>query len=426
METFVHPGAADGMCADGKGGVVTPIDLTAKAEGYLNQLCYGFGGRRTGSPGNRAAADYIAHAFLACGFEVERPAFDCIDWTQGDAQLCVDGNAYDVRISPYALGCEADAELAAVRTVEELAVADIGGKALLLIGDIAAEQLMPKSFIFYNPDHHQRIVRLLEEKGPAVVISATTRDPEMAGGVYPFSLLEDGDFEIPSLYMTAEEGERLALAVGRRARAHSDAHRILATGSNVIARKRPRLSQKITVFAHFDAKDGTPGALDNGTGIVVLMLLAELLQDYAGGMEVELVALNGEDYFSAPGEMQYWNDYADDFARILLGINIDAAGYRQGESAYSLYGCPESLAGTIRRTLEMRPGVIEGEPWYQSDHGLFIQRGRPALAITSERFMELTTYVTHTEKDTPDLVDLEKVVTIARGLCDVIVGLSDS
>ena len=69
-------------------------------------------------------------------------------------------------------------------------------------------------------------------------------------------------------------------------------------------------TQKITVFAHIDAKDGTPGALDNGAGVVVLLLLAELLQDYDGGVELELVALNGEDYYSAAGEMQYWNDYA--------------------------------------------------------------------------------------------------------------------
>ena len=35
--------------------------------------------------------------------------------------------------------------------------------------------------------------------------------------------------------------------------------------------------------------------------------------------------------------------------------------------------------------------MVEGEPWYQSDHAIFIQQQRPALAITSDRFDELWT-----------------------------------
>jgi aminopeptidase YwaD len=154
--------------------------------------------------------------------------------------------------------------------------------------------------------------------------------------------------------------------------------------------------------------------------------LAEMLQRYDGGLGVELVALNGEDYYSAPGEMQYWNDSADDFARILLGINIDVAGYRHGETAYSLYGCADDLRDVINRSLSEKPGMVEGELWYQSDHSLFIQRGRPALAITSAEFRELSARVTHTEADAPELVDCRKLVTIAEGLHDLILALAGS
>ncbi len=400
------------------------VMMTGQASEYLDRLCYGFPTRRTGSAGNRAATDWVAETFAEFGFDVECPQFACMDWTHGDARLTVGEEEYEAFVSPYALGCAVEAELAVVTSVDELQAANVTGKALLLRGEIAREQLMPKNFIFYNPDHHKRIISLLEEKGPAAVISATTRDPEMAGGVYPFSLLEDGDFEIPSVYMTADEGERLASKAGRRVKLTSEAQRNASTGCNVIARKQAGAKQKITVFAHIDAKDDTPGALDNGAGVVALLLLAELLQDYDGDLELELVALNGEDYYSAAGEMQYWNDYADDFERILLGVNIDAAGYRDGATAYSLYGCPEELAAVIRHTLDAQPGMAEGEQWYQSDHGLFIQRGRPATAITSEKFMELTTGVTHTEKDTPELVDVRKVVTMAQGLCDLVWALA--
>jgi len=51
---------------------------------------------------------------------------------------------------------------------------------------------------------------------------------------------------------------------------------------------------------------------------------------------------------------------------------------------------------------------------------MFIQRGRPALAITSAEFWHLTSHVTHTDKDTPELVDVDKVVTVATALRDLV------
>ena len=52
-----------------------------------------------------------------------------------------------------------------------------------MLGDICAEQLMPKNFVFYNPDHHKRIYAFLEEKMPAAIITATERKPEMVGAL---------------------------------------------------------------------------------------------------------------------------------------------------------------------------------------------------------------------------------------------------
>jgi len=65
----------------------------------------------------------------------------------------------------------------------------------LLKGAICAEQLMPKNFVFYNPDHHKRIYALLEKKKPAGIIAATEKKPEMVGALYPFPLIVDGDFK---------------------------------------------------------------------------------------------------------------------------------------------------------------------------------------------------------------------------------------
>jgi aminopeptidase YwaD len=283
---------------------------------------------------------------------------------------------------------------------------------------------MPKDFPFYNPDEHKRIVHLLETKKPLAIVAATSRDPALAGGVYPFPLIEDGDFDIPSVYMTDREGDRLATHAGSRISLDIKAERIPSSGCNVIARKGADPNRRVVLFAHIDAKDNTPGAIDNAAGVVVLLLLAELLADYSGNLGLELVALNGEDYYSAPGEQQYVRLNAGRFAEITLGVNVDAAGYVQGDTAYSLYDCPVDIADLVRQSFAAQPDMVEGELWYQSDHGLFIQHHRPALAITSERFNELTTYITHTPKDSPEIVDMNKLVSIALALRDLLLSLN--
>ena len=81
--------------------------------------------------------------------------------------------------------------------------------------------------------------------------------------------------------------------------------RIPAKGYNVTGKKGKNNSQRIVITAHIDAKKGTPGAIDNATGVIVLLLLADLLKDYDGDKLIEIVAFNGEDYYAVPGQMNY-------------------------------------------------------------------------------------------------------------------------
>jgi aminopeptidase YwaD len=393
--------------------------LSKKAETYLQRLCLDIPHRRVGSEGNRAATEFFAQTVASFDCAVECSEFDCLDWTHGDAKLEAEGESFEAFISPYSLGCRLTAPLAVVSTVDELEMVEAAGKVLLLHGEIAKEQLMPKNFPFFNPEEHKRIIHLLETKSPAAIITATSRNPELAGAMYPFPLIEDGDFDIPSVYVTDKVGERLAEHAGVEISLEIQAERISAWGCNVIARKGADWGRRIVLCAHIDTKEGTPGALDNATGITVLLLLAELLVDYAGDIGIEIVALNGEDDYSAAGQLLYLGENADTLAQVVLGINTDVAGYYQGNTEYSLYGCPDEIATLIRKAFSDQDGIVEGEPWYQSDHSIFVQNQVPAMALTSEQFMELSTHVTHTMRDSPDLVDSSKLVAVAlvlRGL----------
>jgi aminopeptidase YwaD len=402
---------------------MTPAELEVNARSYLEKLCLEITNRCVGSAGNRLATDFFAEKMIAFGFSTECPQFNCIDWNHGDLQLTVAGEQLEAFVSPYSSGCQVRAPLIVASSVTDLESIQAEGKLLLLQGDIAKEQLMPKNFTFYNPDQHKHIVRLLELKRPLAIIAATSRNPELAGGIYPFPLIEDGDFDIPSAYMTEDVGHKLAGHAGEQTSLSFDATRIPSTGCNVIARKGSNAANRAVVFAHIDAKAGTPGALDNATGVIVLLLLAELLKYYSGRLTIELVALNGEDYYSAPGEVHYLENNPDNLADVILGINMDGAGYNQGQTAYSMYDCPLEIAAAIERAFPPKKEFIEGEQWYQSDHSLFIMNNRPALAITSEQFMHLSTYITHTEKDHPRLVDPPNLVEIAQSLRDLLLDL---
>lgn len=388
----------------------------AKASSYLNYLCSVKPNRRTGSRGNRKATGYFANIVSSFGYEVDTFPFDCLDYTHGPPELSRGQDSYEIFVSPYALASDIEAELVSVSSVDELAGADCEGKILLMRGPICAEQLMPKNFVFYNPEHHQALIALLERRNPAGIITATSRNPDQVGALYPFPLIVDGDFHIPVVHCRDSVGEALASFRGESFRLKLDARRIPSRASNVIAALNRGAAKKIVFTAHIDAYEDSPGASDNGSGTVVLMLLAEMLSEYQGEKCIEIAALNGEDHYSAAGQMDYLERYSDELADVLLVVNIDDVGHKDGRSAFSFYGCSEQQESKMERLFRPFDGLLRGEPWYNGDHMIFVQKGIPALAFTAENIAELMRTVTHTGSDTPDIVDCHKLVQVAASL----------
>lgn len=400
--------------------------LTLKAADYLNTLCNETGNRSVGSPGNIKATEFFEKTVLPSGWNIEKEQLDVMDWAPGSATLTVCGKNFTVNASPYSSGCDIEAELLSVSNIDELEVAAIEGKAVLLYGNIALEQLMPKNFVFYNPENHRRIISILERKNPAAIICATGRNSSLAGGAYPFPLIEDGDFNIPSVYMTDKEGERLLPFTGEKVMVKSSAVRIPAKACNITASKGKPGSKRIIITAHIDAKKGTPGAIDNATGVVTLLLLAELLSDYAGTYIIELVPFNGEDYYAVPGQMNFIRKNEGRFDEIALNINIDGEGYFEGDTAFSFYGVPDSYRGIIMDEIKRHTGVSEGPEWPQGDHSIFVQYGVPAVAVSSIWFVEnmSTQDITHTDKDRPEIVDIRKTVQAAEIISEIVKRIS--
>jgi aminopeptidase YwaD len=392
--------------------------LHIKCKEYLKTLCVDISERCVGSNGNRQATYFLKKELSLRDWETEMVEFEAIDWVENGAILKSDEENFNVLVSPYSLGFRGEGELISASTIEELSKINAKNKIIFLIGEITREQLMPKNFVFYNPEEHQKIISILENSGAKAIVSATGRNAALAGGVYPFPLIEDGDFDIPSVYMTEEEGSKLIPKIEKIVFLESKSKRIPGKGYNVIGKKGNKNSPKIVVTAHIDAKKGTPGAIDNATGVVVLLLLSDLLKDYTGNKLIEIVAFNGEDYYAVPGQMNYISTNKNNFNEILLNINIDGAGYKEGLSAFSLFNLPDEILQPVKKVINHYSGITEGIQWPQGDHSIFLQFGVPAIAVSSKWFIDNIgdQDITHTPKDNIEIVDCNKIVEISQAL----------
>jgi aminopeptidase YwaD len=293
----------------------------------------------------------------------------------------------------------------------------------LACGDLAAGQVMPKNFTFYNPESHKRIVCAVESSGAVAIVAATGRDAQMVGSQYPFPLFEDGDLEVPNAYMRDVDGERLALRGGERIHLRIDSRRIPTRAEHLVATLPGDRPGRIVVTAHIDSRKGSPGALDNASGVAVLLALAELLEGRSGGFSVELVPFNGEDNYANPGEMLWVAENEGRFDDIVLGINIDDAGQVGTVNHVSFYGCPPEIEHAARTAMGAHSNTTDGPQWFQSDHAIFGIYGRPAMAIASSGIGEFMANYAHSERDTIELADPALLAEAARFIGDLVVAL---
>ena len=287
---------------------------------------------------------------------------------------------------------------------------------------------MPRNFTFYNPESHRRVYRALDMFAPAAIVAATGRDPGMVGSQYPFPLFEDGDLDIPNAYITDAEGERLLSLGASRARLRITSERLPSVAEHVVATIPGTGAGRIVVTAHIDSRRGSPGALDNATGVAALLEAARLLaHDYSGAPSVEFVPFNGEDDYANPGELQWVAENEGRFDEIVLAINVDDSGQRGACDHVSFYGCPEPIERVAHATMAAFPDLAEGPQWFQGDHAILGMYGRPAIAIASAGMVAFMEQHAHTASDALELADLALVARTAAYIAELVrqVGSAD-
>ena len=109
----------------------------------------------------------------------------------------------------------------------------------------------------------------------------------------------------------------------------------------------------------------------------------------------------------------------------MLNINIDGAGYKEGLSCFSAFNLPDYISEKLDAIFKSHKNIVEGKPWVQGDHSIFVQYGCPAIAVSSEWFIDHMDNqdITHTPKDNLSIVNIERIPECAVAIRDLIVSL---
>lgn len=407
------------MCAAQSAPAFDP--LAASIREHVESLCADID-RHPGTQRNRDATEYVAAQLAEQGAAVERIEFEVGDWIFGTATIEVGGLVVPAHPGPFSLPAEGAGPLVAVSTAAGLDALDARGCVLLLHGEIAAAQLTPRGYPWYSNQGDEAIADALESAAPLAIIAATTINPETTGAMSPFPLIEEVGFGVPTAYVDEAAGIALGQQVGKIAHVRIESQVVPSTGTQVIGRSAGTEGGRILIAAHVDTKAETPGALDNAAGVATLLAVAQLLRDTPTRLSVEYLPFNGEDHVSSPGEVAYLEAHPD-LSDIRLMINIDDAGLTGGVTHCSEYGLDDTTHALVSAVMADFDLVDSGPQWPASDHMIFAMRGIPALALTASDLQAVMGEISHTARDTPDLVDEVQLAQAARFIARIVEAL---
>ena len=216
-------------------------------------------------------------------------------------------------------------------------------------------------------------------------------------------------------------------------------------------------SEKVLVLgAHYDTVIGTPGADDNASGVAALLELARLLKGRRLTHTVRFVAFaNEENNGDGPEQMGSYH-YARSCSEAgddLIGmISLEMLGCYSNEEGSQKYPFPfnlfypsrgnfigfvgntdsrdfvHSVVGGFRQAVDFPAEGVAAPDRFRdinrSDHWAFWQFGYPALMATDTsnfRYEHL-----HTDSDSTDQVDFERMARVVHGILKVSIELASS
>ena len=207
---------------------------------------------------------------------------------------------------------------------------------------------------------------------------------------------------------------------------------------NIVGRFRPAESKRILLGTHYDTRSWAdrdpkeseriypiPGANDGGSGVVVLLGLADVWKAKPPPCGIDLVFFDGEDF----GRDSIWEDYflgskawVRDYPdyRPEWGIILDMVGDRDltiRKERHSLEKAPAVVNRVWAAALRAGSKAFLDEPQSTviDDHTAFLDKGIPVILLLDFDYPWF-----HTSDDTPNKCSPESLGQVGRAVLEAV------
>lgn len=206
----------------------------------------------------------------------------------------------------------------------------------------------------------------------------------------------------------------------------------------------------VVIGGHYDSVFGSPGANDNGTGAAATLELAKIFAKKENNRTIRFIEFTNEEppffWSKDMGSLVYAKQARQEQENIVAMLSLETMGYFSDTKGSQNYPSPMGLfypdrgnficfigninsgelvrnaIASFRRHAQfpaegaVLPNWIPGVGW--SDHWSFWQEGYKAIMVTDTAPYRYNYY--HTEEDTPDKIDYDKLARVVAGLAEVI------
>lgn len=360
----------------------------------LASLC-DFGSRASGTESQKKAKDFILRRFKEYALENSHlEPFEYLGWIRGEAKIEVlepirkELETISLTYCPSTPpeGVEGELLYLGDGTPENFEEKrdDIGGKIVLVTNR--------------SPLELKRPLHRMEKYGRSVASGAKgflymNTQPGMLK--LSGSLRSDAAGEIPGVSISYEDGFSLIQLKrkGRvRLRLYTNNRMEKMTSWNVLGDIPGVMypDEMLIVCAHYDGHDISPNAVDNASGVAVMMELARVLSPFKGSFKrtIRFVSFSSEE-IGMTGSRRYIQEHKEELKKVNLVINFDSIGV-PGKKGYGVQGFTELIPYFKRFGEEINYSIpLTNEIHYISDHFSFVSRGVPAVWMLPESRIRL-------------------------------------
>ncbi|AMY07984.1 Arginyl aminopeptidase [Luteitalea pratensis] len=343
----------------------------------LDVLVRDIGVRLAGTPGERAAADHVLANARALGADAWDESFPMRARvvTEEQLEIDIDGTWRPFPCSLFSSTPGTDGEWRSAElttlTPTDYQRDDLGhlcGKAVIHMGCHIESRAS-----------YQRLM----DAGPAFLLMVDTRypaDTPRADGMFPEYTAAIG--AVPTLNVAHHDAWTWTAVRATRARCRVVGGMVPATSQNVVIDlPGTDLADDILyASAHHDTQANSPGADDNGSGVVGVMELARLLQPQPRRRTIRLISFGAEEQLSV-GSAAYVRTHRDEVSRRgRCMYNLDSYGSHLGWTQLYINAHPDFEAS-------LRPYFRTADLYYQTitavvpyaDHFPFVAAGMPGV-----------------------------------------------